>query len=105
MVGQVSVRKQLLGTLCLLATSDSYRSVGERFDIAKSSLCVNFMRIVEALNDIAGDVIEWPRGEKATHVKQQFQQIAGLPNVLGAIDGSYIEIKAPKTVLQAMHHQ
>lgn len=72
------------------------RSVGERFDIAKSSLSVSFMRVIEALNDIAGDVIEWPQGEKATHVKQKFQQIAGLPNVLGAIDGSYIEIKAPK---------
>lgn len=41
-------------------------------------------------------MIEWPRGEKAIHVKQIFQQIAGLPDVLGAIDGSYIQIKAPK---------
>jgi len=54
------------------------------------------MRVVEALNEIAGDVIEWPQGEKAIHVKQTFQQIAGLPNVLGAVDGSYIQIKAPK---------
>lgn len=58
------------------------------------------MRVVEALNDIAGNVVEWPRGEKATHVKQTFQQISGLPNVLGAIDGSYIEIKAPKVCEQ-----
>ena len=54
------------------------------------------MRVIEALNEIAHNVIEWPRGERATHVKQSFQQIAGLPNVLGAIDGSYIPIKAPK---------
>lgn len=54
------------------------------------------MRVVQALNEIADEVIEWPRNEKATHVKQAFQQIAGLPNVLGAIDGSYIKIKAPK---------
>lgn len=54
------------------------------------------MKVVQALNEIANEVIEWPQGEKATHVKQAFQQIAGLPNVLGAIDGLYIEIKAPK---------
>lgn len=54
------------------------------------------MRVVKALNEIAGNVIDWPRGEKATHVKQTFQQIAGLPNVLGAIDRSYIQIKASK---------
>lgn len=53
------------------------------------------MRVVEALNNIAGDVIKWPQGDKATYVKETFQQIAGLPNVLGAIDGSYIDIKAP----------
>lgn len=27
------------------------------------------MRVVEALNGIAGNIIEWPRGEKATRVK------------------------------------
>ena len=54
------------------------------------------MRVVEALNDIAGEVITWPRGEIATQVKETFQHISGLSNVLGAIDGSYIEIKAPK---------
>jgi len=41
------------------------------------------------------DVIEWPQGEKA-NVKQIFQQITELPNVLRAIDGSYIQIKVPK---------
>lgn len=73
-----------------------YRSVAERFDIAKSSLSVSFMRVIEALNEIAHNVIECPQGERATHVKQSFQQIAGLPNVLRAIDGSYIPIKARK---------
>jgi len=78
------------------------RSVGERFDMGKSSLSISFMRVIDALNDIAGNVIEWPRGEKATRVKETFQQISGLPNVLGAIDGSYIEIKAPKVCKQPL---
>ncbi|KMQ86288.1 nuclease harbi1 [Lasius niger] len=59
----IPVRKQLLATLWLLATPDSYRSVGERFDIAKSSLSYSFMRVIEAINDIAGQFIKWPRGQ------------------------------------------
>ncbi|XP_018364726.1 PREDICTED: uncharacterized protein LOC108762287 [Trachymyrmex cornetzi] len=92
----IPIRKQLLASLWLLATPDSYRSVGERFDIGKSSLSVSFMRVIDALNEIADDVIQWPQGQKATHVTQTFQQIAGLPNVLEAIDGCYIQMKAPK---------
>lgn len=78
------------------------RSVEERFDIAKSLLSISFRRVIEALNDIAGNIIEWPRGEKATLVKQTFQHISGLPNVLGAIDRSYIEIKVPKVCEQIL---
>ncbi|KAG5329041.1 ZBED8 protein, partial [Acromyrmex heyeri] len=53
------IRKQLLASLWLLATSDSYKSVGERFDICKSSLSVSFMRVIDALNEITDDMIQW----------------------------------------------
>jgi len=35
-----------------------YRSVGERFDVGKSSLSVSFMKIIDAWNEIADDVIQ-----------------------------------------------
>ncbi|XP_025162657.1 uncharacterized protein LOC112590444 isoform X2 [Harpegnathos saltator] len=54
----IPVRKQLLATLWLLATPDSYRSVGERFDMSKSSLNVSFMRVIQALNNIAEDIVQ-----------------------------------------------
>ncbi|GAB1867340.1 Protein ALP1-like isoform X1 [Camponotus japonicus] len=91
----IPVRKQLLAILWLLATPDSYRSVGERFDMSKSSLSVSFMRVIQALNNIAGDVIQWPRGERLTIVKQKFQKLSVLPDIIGAIDGTHISIKKP----------
>ncbi|XP_024878431.1 uncharacterized protein LOC112458845, partial [Temnothorax curvispinosus] len=91
----IPVRKQLLSTLWLLATPDSYRSVGERFDMGKSSASDSFIRIVKALNDIAGDVIVWPRGDQRIAVQEMFHRIGKLPHV-GAIDGTNIPIKAPK---------
>ncbi|XP_071634367.1 uncharacterized protein [Temnothorax longispinosus] len=92
----IPVRKQLLSTLWLLATPDSYRSVGERFDMGKSSASDSFIRIVKALNDIAGDVIVWPRGDRRIAVQEMFHRIGKLPHVIGAIDGTNIPIKAPK---------
>lgn len=66
-----------------------FKSVGERFDMSKSSLSVSFMRVVEALNDIAGNIVQWPKGERLTKVKQKFQELSVLPDIIGAIDVSY----------------
>ncbi|XP_025264353.1 protein ANTAGONIST OF LIKE HETEROCHROMATIN PROTEIN 1-like [Camponotus floridanus] len=89
----ILVRKQLLATLWLLATPDSYRSVGERFDIAKSSLSYSFMRVIEAINDIAGQFIKWPRGQYLQEVKTGFSKNIALCGIIGAIDGTHILIK------------
>ncbi|KYN13015.1 hypothetical protein ALC57_14790 [Trachymyrmex cornetzi] len=95
----IPVRKQLLSTLWLLATPDSYRSVGEQFDLGKSSASDSFIRVVKALNDIAGDVIVWPRGNQRITVNEKFQRIGKLPHVIGAIDGTNVPIKAPKVLV------
>ncbi|KAJ3655867.1 hypothetical protein Zmor_014976 [Zophobas morio] len=91
----INVEKQLLAVIWLLATPDSYRSVGERFDLGKSSLSVCFMRVIKILCSLTQRIITWPTGHKLTEVKEKFRQMAGLPNVIGAIDGTYICIKAP----------
>ncbi|XP_025161025.1 protein ANTAGONIST OF LIKE HETEROCHROMATIN PROTEIN 1-like [Harpegnathos saltator] len=92
-----SLRKaQLLATLWLLATSDSYRSVGIKFDLAKSSLNHCVRRVVRALNLIASQVISWPREDHLLSTKAKFQKISKLTNVVGAIDGTHIEIPAPE---------
>lgn len=72
-----------------------YRSVADRFNMAKSILHDSFRRVVYALNDIAESVIVWPKGEKLTAVKNRFREIGVLPDVIGAIDGSHIPILAP----------
>ncbi|CAL1687605.1 unnamed protein product [Lasius platythorax] len=92
----IPVRKQLLSTLWLLATPDSYRSVGERFNMGKSSASDSFMRVVEALNHIAEDVIVWPQEDRRIAIHEKFQRIGKLPHVIEAIDGTNIPIKASK---------
>ncbi|XP_011864311.1 PREDICTED: putative nuclease HARBI1, partial [Vollenhovia emeryi] len=105
----IPVRTQLLASLWLLATPDSFsilsmmgccytRSVGLKHDLAKSSMNVSVQRVVAALNDIAKDIIRWPTGDCLNTVKQKFQRLSNMPDVIGAIDGCNISIEAPKAV-------
>lgn len=52
-----------------------FRSVGERFDMSKNSLNDNFMRVVQALNNIAEDIVQWPKKDRLITVKEKFQRL------------------------------
>lgn len=79
--------------ICLLKY---FRSVGERFDLAKSTLSICFVRIIKILNALAPAIIKWPRHQRLNDTKMKFRAMAGLNNVIGCIDGTYVPIKAPK---------
>ncbi|KYN08189.1 Putative nuclease HARBI1, partial [Cyphomyrmex costatus] len=90
-----SVEKQLLSMIWLLATPDSYRSVGERFDISKSTLFACFERVIGTLNSVSSEVICWPRQEELVRIKEKFKAMGGIDGVVAAVDGTYVPIKAP----------
>lgn len=69
--------------------------MGTQFDLAKSSLADAFVRTVRAICKIAPNIIQWPQGEKINIIKGQFKSFAGIENVIGAVDGTYVPIKAP----------
>lgn len=49
-----------------------------------------------ALYNLAPTVVTWPLGERLLTVKGKFRRMAGMQNVIGAVDGTFINIKAPK---------
>lgn len=63
--------------------------------MAKSSLSICFVRVINALCIIAPRIIKWPQGREIDAITDKFIKISNIPNVLDAIDGSYIPIKAP----------
>lgn len=69
--------------------------MGERFDIAKSSLYVSFERVIMALNKIAASIITWPSGERLKSIKEGLKKIKSIDGVIGAVDGTYCPIKVP----------
>lgn len=52
------------------------------------------MKVIQALNNIAGNV-QWPRGNRLVTVKQKFQRLSVLPDITGVVDGIHIPIKQP----------
>lgn len=51
--------------------------------------------VLDALCSKRNEFIQWPANVNAT--KADFFDIAGFPNVLGAVDGTHIRIKRPHT--------
>ncbi|CAL1671601.1 unnamed protein product [Lasius platythorax] len=82
-------KRQLLAFLWLLATPNSFRSVGSRFDLGKSTLSAIFMRVVTALNEISPEIIFWPNIEQRQRIALSFQASAGIEGIVGAIDDCF----------------
>ncbi|KAJ8966429.1 hypothetical protein NQ314_003527 [Rhamnusium bicolor] len=92
---KISLEKQLLAVVGLLATPESYRSVGERFDLAKSTLSMIYIRVVNFLNKIASSIIKFPSSEERLIISNYFEHKYKLKGIVGVIDGTYIPVKAP----------
>ncbi|KAL9950713.1 hypothetical protein ACROYT_G043259 [Oculina patagonica] len=91
----ISVEKHLLLTLWFLGNQEPFRSVADRFNVSESCAFNCLRRVCQALKNMAGTVIVWPKGERARDVVSGFKAKRGIPGVIGAIDGSHIPIKAP----------
>ncbi|XP_066585486.1 putative nuclease HARBI1 [Prorops nasuta] len=90
----IDAKKQLYIALWFMATPDSYRSVCVKFGVGKATAFRAVRRVTYALHCIAPKFIKWP-SEHASIVIEGFKNISSIPNVIGAIDGTHIKIKAP----------
>ena len=94
----LSVEERVGCALWRLATGDSYRSCGLQFGIGKSTAQVITKAFVKAIRKRKDDFIKFPVEIDDVRVKiRDFQCLSKFPNVVGAIDGSHIEICAPTT--------
>jgi len=116
----ISEKKQLLLAIWFMATLDSYRylyrkiyfriltfycslwhvydcfrSVATRFGVGQATAFRALRRVTYALHCVAPQYIKWPKNQRAIDVMARFQRSCGFPNVIGAIDGTHIKIRAP----------
>lgn len=72
-----------------------FRSVCVKFGIGKATTFRALRRVTYALHCIAPRFINWPQGDIATQIMERFEASCGFSNVIGAIDGTHIKIRAP----------
>lgn len=51
--------------------------------------------VVHAINDSFRHQIMWPTGDRMRETQLKFQELCGLPGVVGAIDGMHVSISKP----------
>ncbi|XP_043472466.1 putative nuclease HARBI1 [Leptopilina heterotoma] len=53
------------------------------------------LSVSQVLNALSGEYIKWPEANNFHQVARDFRNAGGFPNVLAAVDGCHIEIRAP----------
>ena len=80
-----------------LGHGNSYVTIGPSFNLGKATAIEAVQDVVEALYEIRNEYIKFPETEAETvAATETFTELSELPNIVGAIDGSHVTIKAPK---------
>ncbi|KAK0139210.1 putative nuclease HARBI1 [Merluccius polli] len=87
---------QVLTTLGFLATGSFQRELADRSGMSQGALSRAIAAVLNGIIRISARYIRFPYDAvNQVHIKAQFAEIAGFPNVIGAIDCTHIAIKAP----------
>lgn len=81
--------------LWILASPDTFRSVGVKFGVTKGVVHFHYKYIIEALREMAPQYIKWPDNMEREMISEFFEDLYGYPGVCGCIDGCHISVTAP----------
>lgn len=87
---------KLLSTLQVLASGSFQTPIAGVSGIAQSSVCRAMWEVVPAIIRRVGRHIRFPQNQQdIQETKQDFYQVAGFPNVVGAIDCTHVPLVPP----------
>ena len=93
----VPLEKRVALALWKLATNSEYRSIGHLFGVGLSTACDCVKEFCSSVEEILyPEVIQMPDAEKFKEMSLYFEERWGVPQCVGAIDGSHIPIMAPQ---------
>lgn len=93
---KIPLETKLFVTLWLLATPDSFRSVGNRFNMSKGTTHGIFVEIINSIASLSSDFVKWPMKEQRSRIAQTMHRKCSIPGIVGIIGCCRIYIKAPK---------
>ncbi|XP_050706380.1 putative nuclease HARBI1 [Eriocheir sinensis] len=91
----IPLHLKMLVTLRYLATGNFLLTIADNLDMSKASAGKCVREVAHLISYLAPTYIQFPRPEEAHHVAQRFYDIAGMPGVIGCVDGTHIPIQSP----------
>ena len=101
----IGVEKKVVVTLFKLMHGVSIPLVADRAALGKSTVSDILRQVCSAISTHFGHLIAWPVGRRLARTATAFQSKQGLPNCIGAIDGSHIYIASPSSTIVAADHR
>ena len=92
----VPVLVRVACTLFKLSHGASLLLCSEVFAVGRSTMSMILRDVVWAINVVLRKEISWPRADEVMEVAGDFENLCGLPGILGAIDGTHFAISKPK---------
>ncbi len=88
--------QKISASLWFLATGECFRSIGDRFGMGESTFSYALRDFINALiTKFLAEKIAFPNTElEINEITSGFRRIGRIPNIISAIDGSHIPIKA-----------
>ena len=90
---QACVEFQLAIFLCRLGSTGSIFEHCSRFGVGEGTIILYTKRVIQAIMAQKKLFVKWPTLEERKKVHEGFENLGGLKNVIGAVDGTYIPMK------------
>ena len=95
---EIPLQKKVLMTMRYLVSQETIKELSDRFGVTEHSFIRCKRQVIETICDnLLSKFIVWPQNNDFQHISQRFDDMGtrNFPGILGAIDGSHIQIEAP----------
>lgn len=98
----VPVRQRVAVCIWRLATGEPLRLVSKRFGLGISTCHKLVLEVCSAIRTVLmPKYLQWPDEESSRRIKDEYESISGIPNVVGSMYTTHIPIIAPKISVAA----
>uniref|UniRef100_A0A1J3GIC8 Putative nuclease HARBI1 n=1 Tax=Noccaea caerulescens TaxID=107243 RepID=A0A1J3GIC8_NOCCA len=98
----IPVRQRVAVCIWRLATGEPLRLVSKKFGLGISTCHKLVLEVCKAIKDVLmPKYLQWPDDESLRNIRERFESISGIPNIVGSMYTTHIPIIAPKISVAA----